>query len=87
MYRIEFSARALKSIKRLPRNVAKTIVAELEAIAVDPDARHAGVRSLRYQLKGKYRLHWAGFRAIFELRRQDASLIVIDILPRGKAYD
>jgi len=87
VYEVEFSPRALKSIKRLPRNVANAIVAELEAIAADPNARHAGVRPLRHQLKGKHRLHWAGFRAVFELRRKDATCFVIDILPRGKAYD
>jgi mRNA-degrading endonuclease RelE of RelBE toxin-antitoxin system len=87
VYEIEFSPRALKSIKRLPRNVAKAIVAELEAIAADPDAVHAGVRPLRRELKGKHRLHWAGFRAIFELRHQDATLFVFDVLSRGKAYD
>ena len=87
MYRVEFSPQAVKSIKRLPRNVANAIMEELEAIVADPDVRHAGVRPLRYQLKGKHRLHWAGFRAIFELRRHDATLLVIDILPRGKAYD
>ena len=87
MYEVEFSPQALKSIKRLPRNVANGIVAELEAIAADPDAKHAGVRPPRHELKGKFRLHWAGFRAIFELRREDATLFVIDILSRGKAYD
>jgi mRNA-degrading endonuclease RelE of RelBE toxin-antitoxin system len=87
VYKVEFSPQALKSIKRLPRNVAHAILAELEAIAADPNAKHAGVRPLRRELKGKYRLHWAGFRAIFELRRTDATLFVIDILSRGKAYD
>jgi mRNA-degrading endonuclease RelE of RelBE toxin-antitoxin system len=87
VYKVEFSPQALKSIKRLPRNVANAILAELEAIAADPDAKHAGVRPLRHNLKGKYRLHWAGFRAIFETRREDATLFVIDILSRGKAYD
>jgi len=87
VYKVEFSPQALKSVRRLPRNVAKAIVAEIEAIAAGPDADHAGVRPLRYQLKGKYRLHWAGFRAIFELRRKDAILFVIDVLPRGKGYD
>jgi mRNA interferase RelE/StbE len=87
VYQIEFSPRALKGIKRLPRNVAEAIVAELEAIADDPHGKHAGVRPLRHELKGKYRLHWAGFRAIFELRRKDATLFVIDVLSRGRAYD
>jgi mRNA interferase RelE/StbE len=87
VYKVEFSPQALRSIKRLPRNVAVAIVAELEAIADDPRSKHAGVRPLRHQLKGKYRLHWAGFRAIFELRRKDATLFVIAVRPRGKAYD
>jgi mRNA-degrading endonuclease RelE of RelBE toxin-antitoxin system len=87
VYQVEFSPRALKSIERLPRNVAKAIVAELEDIAADPDAEHAGVRPLRHKLKGKYRLHWAAFRAIFELRRRESTLFVIDVLSRGKAYD
>jgi mRNA-degrading endonuclease RelE of RelBE toxin-antitoxin system len=87
VYQVEFSSQALKSIKRLPRNVARAILAELEMIAAHPDQKHAGMKPLRRELRGKYRLHWAGFRAIFELRRQDAILFVIDVLPRGKAYD
>jgi mRNA-degrading endonuclease RelE of RelBE toxin-antitoxin system len=87
VYKVEFSPRALKSIKRLPRNVARSILADLEAIAADPNRKHAGVKPLRRELKGKYRLHWAGFRAIFEVQRNNTTLFVIDILPRGKAYD
>jgi mRNA-degrading endonuclease RelE of RelBE toxin-antitoxin system len=87
VYRVEYSPRALKSLRRLPRNVAKAIVAELTVIAGDPRAPHAGVRHLRRNLKGKSRLHWAGFRAVFEVQHERSVLFVYDVLPRGKAYE
>jgi mRNA-degrading endonuclease RelE of RelBE toxin-antitoxin system len=87
VYRVKYSPRALKSLRRLPRKVAKAIVAELSVIAEDPRAPHAGMRPLRRNLKGKSRLHWAGFRAIFEAQHARSVLFVYDALPRGRAYD
>jgi mRNA-degrading endonuclease RelE of RelBE toxin-antitoxin system len=87
VYRVEYSSRALKSLRKLPRNVAKAIVAEFNVIAENAQAPHAGVKPLRRNLKGKSRLHWAGFRAIFEVQHERSVLFVYDVLPRGKAYD
>jgi mRNA-degrading endonuclease RelE of RelBE toxin-antitoxin system len=86
VYTVEYSPRVLKSLRRLPRNVAKAIVAELNIVAAEPRAPHPGVRALRRSLKGKSRLHWAGFRAVFEFQHERSVLFVYDVLPREKAY-
>ncbi|HEY1683964.1 MAG TPA: type II toxin-antitoxin system RelE/ParE family toxin [Tepidisphaeraceae bacterium] len=84
MYKIEYSRSALKSLRRLPRNLAETIRQKINALATDPFAHHAN--AMKLQGREGYRLRVGDWRVLYEIRKDRLVILVLDIKPRGGAY-
>jgi mRNA interferase RelE/StbE len=84
VYRIEYSKSALKTLRRMPHNVAVTIRKKIEALADEPYAAHNNATKL--QGRDGYRLRVGDWRVLYELDDKQRSLLVLDVKPRGGAY-
>ncbi|HVT90120.1 MAG TPA: type II toxin-antitoxin system RelE/ParE family toxin [Tepidisphaeraceae bacterium] len=83
MWRIEYTRSALKALRRMPRNVATTIQKKIAALAVDPYGPNNN--ATRLQGREGYRLRVGDWRVLYEL--EAGRLLVLDIKPRGGAYE
>jgi mRNA interferase RelE/StbE len=66
----------------MPRNAAETIEKKIAALAVDPYAPNNN--ATRLQGRSGYRLRIGDWRVLYEL--DEKGLLVLDIKPRGGAY-
>ncbi|WP_114857188.1 type II toxin-antitoxin system RelE family toxin [Azospirillum brasilense] len=84
MHTIRYTAAALKTLRRMPRNTAELIRLKLREVAADP----ANARNVK-KLKGRdgYRLRVGDWRIVYDLESGVLVLIVIEIGPRGGIYD
>ena len=85
MYEVVFTKQALRSLRRIPRNIAMLIREKLEQLAEDPYAPNNNVT----KLVGRpgYRLRVGDWRVIYELQDGQLILLVIKIGPRGEVYE
>jgi mRNA interferase RelE/StbE len=83
MRQITYSKAALKTLMRLPRNLADRIREKIEEYAADPVSQANNVKAL----KGRegIRLRVGDWRVIMD--DQGHVLAVLDIGPRGGVYD
>lgn len=84
MYAIAYSRDALKTLKRLPRNIGFLIQSKVIALAHDPFARNNNVQALAG--RPGYRLRVGDWRVIYDLDHGLRILAVERIAPRGGAY-
>jgi mRNA interferase RelE/StbE len=84
VYRIEFSTDAVKSLRRLPRDLALRIRRKIDDLAVDPRAPNNNVKALTG--RPGYRLRVGDWRVIYDLNDALRILSVERIAPRGGAY-
>lgn len=84
-WRIEYSADALATLRRIPGNLARIIRTKIERLAVNPLAPNNNVKAL----KGRpgYRLRVGNWRVIYTLRGDVLVVHVLAVAPRGGAYD
>jgi mRNA interferase RelE/StbE len=82
MKQIAYSKSALKTLRRIPANVAGTIRGKIEQYAADPTALSANVTKL--QGREGYRLRVGDWRVIFD---EDGNVLaILEIGPRGGIY-
>ena len=84
MYRILYTRKALRTLRKMPREVAQRVQDRLEQIAKDPFDRHPNVTKL--QGRDGYRLRIGDWRVIYELDTTNRQLIVLVVGPRGSVY-
>jgi len=84
MHTVRYTADALKTLRRMPRNTADLIRRKVQEVAADP----AHARNVT-KLKGRdgYRLRVGDWRVVYDLDAGMLVLIVIEIGPRGSIYD
>jgi mRNA interferase RelE/StbE len=84
MHEISYTADALKTLRRIPRNTADLIRRKTQEVAADP----ANARNVK-KLKGRdgYRLRVGDWRVVYDIEAGKLVLIVIEIGPRGDIYD
>ena len=84
MHEISYTADALKTLRRMPRNTADLIRRKVQEVAADP----ANARNVK-KLKGRdgYRLRVGDWRIVYDIEAGKLVLIVIEIGPRGDIYD
>jgi mRNA interferase RelE/StbE len=82
VWKIDYSRSSLRALRKMPRNVAETIVKKIEALAADPSAPNNN--ATRLQGRPGYRLRVGDWRVLYELGEN--RLLVLDIKPRGGAY-
>lgn len=83
MKQIAYSKSALRTLLRIPVNVAKRIRLKIEQYAADPTSQMMNVSKL--QGRDGYRLRVGDWRIIFD---DDGNVIsIIEIGPRGSIYE
>ncbi|MBZ9939131.1 type II toxin-antitoxin system RelE/ParE family toxin [Mesorhizobium sp. BR1-1-16] len=84
MKQIAFSKDALRTLRKIPANVAKTIRAKIDLYATNPTALSNNVTELKGE-PGIQRLRVGDWRVVFS---EDGDVIaIIRIAPRGAVYD
>ncbi|HEY4311615.1 MAG TPA: type II toxin-antitoxin system RelE/ParE family toxin [Pirellulales bacterium] len=84
VHRIEYSKSALKSLRRMPQNMAEIIRRKIAELARDPYARNTNATKLQGR-KG-YRLRVGDWRVLYEIDGVRVVILIVDIKPRGGAY-
>ncbi len=82
MWKVEYSRSSLRALRKMPRNVAETIEKKIAALASDPYTPNNN--ATRLQGRSGYRLRVGDWRVLYEL--DEKQLLVLDIKPRGGAY-
>lgn len=82
MKEITYTSAAKKTLRRMPANTARIIVAKVKAYAADPEALANNVKAL----KGRegIRLRVGDWRVIM---KDGVVLMVLEIGPRGSVYE
>jgi mRNA interferase RelE/StbE len=83
VWQIAYTKSALKALRKMPRNFADTIRNKIAALAVDPYAPNNNATKL--QGRDGYRLRVGDWRVLYEL--DDNKVVVLDVKPRGGAYE
>ncbi|HEV7368917.1 type II toxin-antitoxin system RelE/ParE family toxin [Arenibaculum sp.] len=83
MHAIRYTAAALKTLRRLPRNTAELIRFKVQEVAANP----AEARNVK-KLKGRdaCRLRVGDWRIVYKVDDGELVLIVIEVGPRGGVY-
>jgi mRNA interferase RelE/StbE len=84
VYRIVFTKRSLKTLRRIPKPVADQIRLKLAEIAREPYASHPNARKL--QGRSGYRLRVGDWRVIYEIQNDELVILVLKIGSRGEIY-
>lgn len=84
MYKITYTAQAVKSLLKMPRDVAKRIREKIEQVAEDPFASIPNAKKL--QGRPGYRLRVGDWRVIYEIDAGEIVIIVLKIAQRGEVY-
>ena len=84
MYKIVFTKKAYKSLRRIPKNVIDRVRTKLDRIAEDPYAPYSNVTKLRN--RPGYRLRVGDWRAIYEIKENELIILVLKIGSRGEIY-
>jgi mRNA interferase RelE/StbE len=82
-WRVLYTSRARRDLRRLDRQVAKRMILAIERLA-DDDPR-SDIRKLSGA--DEYRLRVGGWRVRFKRDEAKLEIAVLRVLPRGRAYD
>ncbi|GEM_PF-395033 len=67
MHRLELARRALRSLRRIPQDRARSIFAALDELAALPDPSTHPVKAMKGDWKGCLRIRIGAYRAVFQL--------------------
>jgi len=84
VYKITFTAQAAKALLKMPRNTALLIREKLNQVAANPFASIPNAKKL--QGRAGYRLRVGDWRVIYEINKEEITVIVLKIAPRGEVY-
>lgn len=84
MYKITFTTQAAKALLKMPRNTAQLIREKLNQVAADPFASIPNAKKL--QGRAGYRLRVGDWRVIYEINKEEITVVVLKIAPRGEVY-
>lgn len=85
MKEIAYSKEAVRSLKRMPANVARAIVLKINQYAADPKAPANNPKPLEGgAFKGCFRLRVGDWRVV--MSDNGVVVAVVEIAPRGEVY-
>ena len=83
MYKITFSKKADKSLRRMPRNVALNIAKKIKQLANDPH----GMRNIKKLTNHPgYRLRVGDWRIVYTVNDNELLIHIINVKTRGEVY-
>jgi mRNA interferase RelE/StbE len=82
-WRLIVTAPARRDVRRLDPPVRRRILAALDALAASPDSGQLRQLTGRPEL----RLRVGDWRVLLELDKANREIIILRVLPRGRAYD
>ena len=85
MKQVSYTRSAQKALLRIPSNVAKLIKSKVDQYARDPASLANNIKALKGDFEGLIRLRVGDWRVIMD--DQGNVLIIIEIKPRGGAYE
>lgn len=80
---VEFERRADKDLERLDAQVKQRVFTAIDRLASDPHS--AALRKLTGRAGSRLRV--GDWRVIVELDVAERTIVVVRVLPRGRAYD
>ena len=83
-WRIEFSRSAHRDMRRLDPPVRRRVADALTDLATDPQAASSGLRRLAGRPESRLRV--GDWRVLLALEPGSRTLVVLRVLPRGRAY-
>ena len=84
MYRVRYRSSAVKVLRRMPSNVAKTVVGKINQLAENPYAPNNNITRLTGE--SGYRLRVGDWRVLYEIDDDTLVIEIIKIGPRGGVY-
>lgn len=84
-WKIEYTAKAVKSLSKLDKPLAKRIRAELDAIAGLDDPRLRG-KALEGNLKGYWRYRIGDYRVVCEIKDSEMVIYAVKVAHRREVY-
>ena len=85
-YRLHLSTKAQKYLTGISKKTASRILDKIITLKTDP-YHSPGVKPLKGQLAGLYRLCIGNYRAVYRINENDHIVIVTVIGPRGNVYN
>lgn len=83
-YEIEWSAPALRELRKLDKPVARRIVTAVTKLGLDP--RPPGVKALTGQLPGTMRLRVGNYRVVYVVQDDLIIITVVRVAHRREVY-
>ena len=84
IYQIEWSAPALRQLRKLDKQVARRVLRAVTDLGVDP--RPTGVRALTGQPGGTMRLRIGDYRVVYVIEDQLIRIVVVRVAHRRAVY-
>lgn len=82
MFTIQYTDKALKSLKKIPKNWQKRIDKAIEGLISDP---YQG-KKLQGELKGLFSLRIWPYRVIYTVQKRIVTVVILDIGHRQNVY-
>jgi mRNA interferase RelE/StbE len=83
-YTVAFTKQALKTLQKMPLDVARLVRQKLNDVASDPFTAYPNVTKL--QNREGYRLRVGDWRVIYDIQQDKIVLLVLKIALRGEVY-
>jgi mRNA interferase RelE/StbE len=83
-YEIEWTAPALRELRKLDRQTARRVLRAVTGLASDP--RPAGVRALSGQPVGTMRLRVGDYRVVYLIEDEEIRILVVRVAHRREVY-
>ena len=84
VFEVVYSTQARRRLRRMPGNLARTILGKIDTLAADPTAPNVNATALK---GGEgFRLRVGDWRVLYTVHPGEKLLRVAAILPRGEAY-
>ncbi len=84
VHKTTFTTQAYKALLKMPRNTAQLIREKLDELASDPFGSIPNAKKL--QGRPGYRLRIGDWRVIYETDKEEITILVLKIAPRGEVY-
>ena len=83
-YKIEITSKAIKVLKKLPKELVEELNIEIEKLKDNPYP--PGYAKLKGQKKESYRIKYKDWRIIYAIEKKELIILIVNIGPRKDIY-